>query len=355
MNSQELFEKSYNTGLITEQVYNYLSNNIVENKLKKINGNRKISIIIPTYKREKLLIECIDSILKQSYQNFEIIVVDDCSNDGSFERVSKKYELEKRIVFIKNDINSGAGYSRKNGWCIAEGDYIIFSDDDDYYVDFNYFTDIVKIFEDDNYSIICSNAYTYYEKENSCDFHGLNFKTGITATDYLEKFQFYYKKPLSTFTAAFRKKVLEKADFSNMEMMNDSSIYLRALTSSNKVYVNEKIIGMYRIHSKGMSFNVNCDFLIKNLDEKKIVYNLIKEKEIFSNYDQWLEKQVELTVKYYIGGTLPNKENLHKVYTWVIDNCNNGKKIVNKLKLYNKKAKLRKIVRKTIKVKHENK
>ena len=105
-------------------------------------------------------------------------------------------------------------------------------------------------------------GYQYYE---------LNFKKKINSLDYLERFQFDLKKPTSTFPAIFRKKSLDEAEFKNMKMMNDSSIYLRCLMLGRSAYANEKIIGVYRVHDKNDTFNVKADFTIKNLKEKKYI------------------------------------------------------------------------------------
>lgn len=89
----------------------------------------KFSIIVPTYNRENYLFKCIDSVLDQTYDNFELIIVDDGSTDNT-EKLVKKYK-DKRIKYFKNE-NHGIGYSRNFGLDKAKGDYIFFLDSDDY-------------------------------------------------------------------------------------------------------------------------------------------------------------------------------------------------------------------------------
>ena len=88
-----------------------------------------VSIIIPTYNREKYILNAINSCLKQTYKNIEILVVDDCSTDKTKDLI--KSINDKRIKYFRNETNRGAPYSRNFGLRIARGEYINFLDDDD--------------------------------------------------------------------------------------------------------------------------------------------------------------------------------------------------------------------------------
>lgn len=97
-----------------------------------------VSIIIPTYKRSIFLKRAIDSVLKQSYKNIEIIVVDDnfCNSieRKKTEEIMLNYAKEKKIKYLKNKNNLGGALSRNEGIKIATGKYISFLDDDDEYL-----------------------------------------------------------------------------------------------------------------------------------------------------------------------------------------------------------------------------
>jgi len=88
-----------------------------------------ISIIITTYNRASLVVRAIQSALSQTYNNIEIIIVDDCSGDGTKE-VVKPY-LGKRVKYIRNSVNIGLSASRNVGIAASRGEYISFLDDDD--------------------------------------------------------------------------------------------------------------------------------------------------------------------------------------------------------------------------------
>ena len=93
--------------------------------------NPEISIVVPMYNAEKYIETCIDSILIQTFQNFEVIVVDDCSTDRSLEIVQKKYSSDSRVKSFRNIKNLGEHPSRNIGLEISTGRHVFFMDADD--------------------------------------------------------------------------------------------------------------------------------------------------------------------------------------------------------------------------------
>ena len=92
---------------------------------------KKVSIITPLFNAERYISETIKSVLNQSYQYWEMIIVDDCSSDQSVSIVEKFLVNDKRIRIMKNDINLGPGGSRNKAINAASGDIIAFLDSDD--------------------------------------------------------------------------------------------------------------------------------------------------------------------------------------------------------------------------------
>lgn len=90
------------------------------------------SIIVPIYNVEKYLTECLQSVLKQSYQYYEIICINDASTDNSYDILLKYAKNNKKIIVINNKKNRGLSYCRNQGIEKAKGDYILFVDSDDY-------------------------------------------------------------------------------------------------------------------------------------------------------------------------------------------------------------------------------
>ena len=98
-----------------------------------MNNNNKptISVIVPVYKVEKYIRKCIDSILNQTYQNIEVILVDDGSPDNCGKICDEYAYLDKRVRVIHKK-NGGLGSARNVGLGLAKGQYIMFVDSDDY-------------------------------------------------------------------------------------------------------------------------------------------------------------------------------------------------------------------------------
>lgn len=90
----------------------------------------RVSIVMPSYNTGKYIKETIESVLAQTYSNWELIIVDDCSNDNTDDVVGQ-YLANPRIRYIKNETNSGAAVSRNRALCEAKGKWIAFLDSDD--------------------------------------------------------------------------------------------------------------------------------------------------------------------------------------------------------------------------------
>lgn len=96
-----------------------------------------VSVIIPIYNSESFLNRCIESVLFQSYSNWQMILVDDGSKDSSYEICKQYAKIDNRILAIHQE-NAGAGVARNTGLSLAIGKYIVFLDSDDY-IDKDYF------------------------------------------------------------------------------------------------------------------------------------------------------------------------------------------------------------------------
>lgn len=95
------------------------------------NNNPKISVVMSAYNRPQYVKEAIESILNQTYKDFEFIIVDDCSTDDTPDIIQGYADKDERIVFIKNPKNMDYNYNLRHGFEIAKGEYIARMDDDD--------------------------------------------------------------------------------------------------------------------------------------------------------------------------------------------------------------------------------
>lgn len=116
--------------------------------------NPLVSVIVPIYNVEKYLERCMDSIMNQSYENFEVICVNDCSPDGSRE-ILRKYEEKwgNKITVLDNKMNMGLGKSRERGIANANGKWLLFVDSDDY-ISLDYIASYLEKAEEGQYDIV---------------------------------------------------------------------------------------------------------------------------------------------------------------------------------------------------------
>lgn len=283
---------------------------------------KKISIIIPTFNRYDMLRQAVESIKNQTYLSKEIIVIDDCSSD-------KTHDIEKvypEVIYIKNEQNKGPSYNRKKGLEIATGDYIVFMDDDDYYTDNYFFEKAIDIFaSEEKLVFVSANSTIKYEDTGKMDKHILSVRGKCLSRMYLRNTPFEDNMPTSTFPTIFSKTALDKADFGNMEMVNDMAIYMRSMLGEKNIYMLTDDVGVYRIHKTNISNNIDVEFLINNLKEKLYVYQYIKRKKLFPDYDEWWIKQIQVSVGYWVYGSHPKDSDFQRMYHWCLKNSEDTK------------------------------
>lgn len=90
------------------------------------------SVLMPVYNSQKFLRRAVDSVLHQSFQDFELIIVDDCSTDGSADILQEYQQQDKRVVIAKTKANLGVANARNEGMKLVQGRFLTFVDSDDY-------------------------------------------------------------------------------------------------------------------------------------------------------------------------------------------------------------------------------
>ena len=105
----------------------------------------RVSVVIPTYNRAKMLCECVRSVLSADCASLEVVVVDDCSPDNTADLLKRTFPDEPRLIYVRNARNSFQAVSRNNGAKVATGEYLFFLDDDNI-VDGRIFTELLAAF-----------------------------------------------------------------------------------------------------------------------------------------------------------------------------------------------------------------
>lgn len=119
-----------------------------------------VSIIMPAYKAEKTISDSIESVLAQTYQNFELIVIDDCSPDNTRDIVNQFATSDNRVKLISKDINEGVAAARNTGLDHAVGDYVAFLDSDDKW-EMTKLEQQEKILKNQNIDVVFSAYYRF--------------------------------------------------------------------------------------------------------------------------------------------------------------------------------------------------
>lgn len=120
---------SIGDGALNEDMKEFLEENYGTSK--KIDQSRLVSVIMPCYKQGHFLDESISCVLNQTYQNFEIIIVDDCSPDNSWKLIGEQLKRDSRISALRHSVNQGVSAARNTAIKEAKGEYILPFDSDD--------------------------------------------------------------------------------------------------------------------------------------------------------------------------------------------------------------------------------
>ena len=145
-------------------------------------GKPKVSIIVPVYNAGRHLKRCLDSLVEQTLQEIEIILVLDVPTDGS-DKVAEDYaQRDDRIKLVYNKLNLHIGFSRNEGLKVAQGEYIGFTDHDDH-CESDMFEQLYNKAKNKNADIVVSNYFVEYDIEQ---FY-FGFPKGFSDTDFQEK------------------------------------------------------------------------------------------------------------------------------------------------------------------------
>lgn len=328
-----------------------------------------ISVIVPVYNAENTLERCVNSIIKQTYSNIEIILVNDGSKDSSLSTCNK-LKLNNKNIRVIDSINKGVSSARNIGIKNAKGKYIMFADSDDY-VDSKWCESLYSVVEENKFCIC--NIYCV-------DYINNNIYTENDIDTYIKKFsinQFYevYKLKLlnQPYNKIYEKKILDKSNIkfnedlslgedllfnldyllqcNEIEIINEKNyFYIKGQTDSlcNKFYPN-----FYEIQTKiylKMIDIINNTNALNNQNLKdcytEFLYSLILSiNNIFLNKEYNFRQKVKGIEKILKSNVFENclrnanQDKFNKIY-WSILKTKNFIGILSYYKLYEFKSKL---------------
>lgn len=245
----------------------------------------KISVIVPVYKVEKYIEKCIQSLLDQTYTNFEALIVDDGSPDQSISIAKKLVGNDPRFVFLEKE-NGGLSSARNYGLDHATGEYIYFLDSDDY---------------------ITNNAFekciSYFKNDPSIDIviFGINWvtTTGKTIKRTLPNLDNYYQKNdilltlgsilYSVWSKMYKAELWREKRFIEGIIYEDKEI-TPSILYKNKIIMIDDYLYNYTQRAGSIMNSYNEVSLKSMLTIYKSYKKLLKDKKIYTKYKKYYKK-----------------------------------------------------------------
>lgn len=210
-----------------------------------------ISVIIPVYNVEKFIRQCLDSILSQTYKNYEVILIDDKSKDNSLD-IIKEYEKKYSNFFvIENEKNSGPGASRNKGIDASKGEYIMFVDSDDY-IEPNTLEDAINAAKKYNADIV---RYDFSRSISNIEYADRRLypklKDKIIEVD-INKGDYFLLETAGPCNKLFKKDLIKDSKFPMGIYFEDLPFIISNIIKAKKiVYLNE-VLYRYRFNPKSI-------------------------------------------------------------------------------------------------------
>lgn len=205
-----------------------------------------VSIITPLYNSEGFISQTIESVLNQTYKNWEMLIVDDSSKDNGVNIVKKYQKKCKKIKLIRLDNNSGAAVARNEGIKLAKGRYIAFLDSDDFWHPEKLEKQISFMKKNDH-----AFTYTNYQKMNESGDLVEEIIESPSELDYKEALHTNY---IGCLTVIYDTKKLAKLYMPEIRKRQDYGLWLKILKEVNGYGLNENL-AYYRVRNNSVSSN----------------------------------------------------------------------------------------------------
>lgn len=232
----------------------------------------KFSVLIAHYNNGNYFKDCFESLQKQTYTNWEAIIVDDCSNDTEKEIVKSLIANDSRFIFFENEVNKGVGYTKRRCAELASGEICGFVDPDDAIFP-TAIEDAIEIFTHKK------NIVLTYSRFLACD-QDLNPLYPFKAAKQILNNNLFFNYPIQiAHFVAFRRETYLKTDGidSSLKSAVDQDLYLKILDFGDAFFI-PKDLYKYRLHPNGVSQAASKG---KAKDSfAKVIFNTFKRRNI---------------------------------------------------------------------------
>lgn len=219
-----------------------------------IMSNIKFSIITPVYNSFNLMKKYFKSLENQTYKNFEVIIVDDCSNDGTYEQLCEYVKKSLlRVSVFKADKNRGPGNARNIGMDSAQGDWITFIDNDDW-VDENLLNLVNDIIETEDVNCVIYDYYTTDGKSNSIQYSMYKGNNGIVSMNNC--MMYVRNHAIGKF---YRRDKVANVKYPLLRRCEDVAFVCRAIDACGSAFYLKQPLYYYYQRSESLSNNSSLD------------------------------------------------------------------------------------------------
>lgn len=235
------------------------------------------SVLVPVYNVEKYVGKCLDTLINQSFDDFEIIIVNDGATDNSLS-ICEEYQKKDSRIKIINQENKGLAIARRVGALSAKGEYIINVDSDDY-VDSSYLEEMANIINKHHPDMVCMNHFENEDKliKNPNFDDVLLNKDDIKNTIFpylIRNIRYEYFIP-TAWAKAFKKELFTKNTCeTRIQVGEDGAVICPSIIESNSIYLSSKAFYHYRISDHSMIQNKKP----RNYQDVINVYNHLTNK-----------------------------------------------------------------------------
>jgi len=225
--------------------------------MEKMNNNPAVSVVMSVYNAELYLEDAIESILNQTYKDFEFIIINDGSTDSSLEIIKKYSKKDERIIVVSRD-NKGIVYSLNEGIRLAKGEYIARMDADDISLDFRFEQQLNFIKK--NSLDICGGHYLLIDDEGRIN--GLNV---VPISHEMCTLSLLFKVPFAHPSVMIRKRFLDENSLeygqSAYKIAEDLDLWLRMQKCGARFGNVDSVVLKYRILGESLSKANNAPIL----------------------------------------------------------------------------------------------
>ncbi len=287
------------------------------------NVKYKISVIVPIYNAEKYLEQCIQSIIDQTMDGIEIILVNDGSTDGSL-KIAKEFEKKHDNIKVISQKNMGVIEARINGYKNTTGEYIGWVDADDFIEKEMYEKMYQKVIETNAEVAICNYKFYPYQPNKKVKWYN-NYKGKV---DY----KFISRNSLQ-WNKIIKKELLEKVNLVNLLKKIGESAYTIVLINTDKIVTIDEELYNYRVGHSSLSTNYkNYKWYEENIIKAKNKLNMIKGTKLEEEWKEYFEYLVFYNLLLMLIIAINNnKKQLWKKYKKEIKNYEKNKYIKESL------------------------